>query len=443
MRQQSAVKKWRRLQALALLLPGLMLLTPGGTCNAQTQGSPQVTPDIVILAEQVVAEQWPAMLETVHPPKELKYIEPGQCIRFGVFAVGAGRELLQKSTYAFELSLAVSHQSFPPEPPQMVKLTTIFIAEFMEQTLGKGRGFKEMPPDQALAASGPKTRWCVPADAPDETATVQGTVIFPDGKTLVLKRRKLEIKTFESARKKIPFKQAVAAGDWLQHFHAAPDPAMLLPALRLLAQDGEARNALNLMEFFVAAFKAYPVAAEDLRRKLSAEDRWTHLIGIAVLGWAGYDTASLRAALPQEDKNTLAAVVLPDPYDMTPNEQIGARQDMLWAIFFATGRMEPVRAISNALAWSEDYAKLMEHGMPAGASGDKPGAEWPPYAARAAAYAAAGWSIGSIDSSDALLNDYIEALKAAPETPAAVKKELKNLNGNPAFQKDRAPGPHN
>ena len=443
MRQRSSLRKWWRLPAWALLLPGLMLLIPGGAGNAQTAGPPQILPDIVILPEQVVAEQWPAMLETVHPPKELKYIEPGQCIRFGVFALGAGRELLQKSTYAFELSLGGSHQSFPPEPPQRVKLTTIFMPEFMEQTLGKGRIFKEIPPDQALAASGPKTRWCVPVDARDETATVQGTVILPDGKTLSLKRRKLEIKTFESARKKAPFKQAVAAGDWLQHFHDAPDPAMLLPALRLIAQDGDARNAMNLMEFFVAAFKAYPVAAEDLQRKLPAEDHWTRLIGIAVLGWAGYETTSLRAGLPQEDKNALEAVALPDPFDMTPNERIGARQDMLWAVFFATGRIEPVRAISGALAWAEDYGKLMEHGRQARASGEKPSAEWPPYAARAAAYGAAGWSMSSIASSDALLSDYIESLKAAPETPAAVKKELENLNTNPAFRKDRAPGPPN
>ena len=41
------------------------------------------------------------LLETVYPPKELKYIVPGQCVRFGVFALGNGRrELLQRSKYA-------------------------------------------------------------------------------------------------------------------------------------------------------------------------------------------------------------------------------------------------------------------------------------------------------------------------------------------------------
>jgi hypothetical protein len=441
MRQRSSLHKLFCLRVWALLLPGLMLLAPGKTCLAQTAGPPQLLPDIVILPEQLVAEQWPVMLDTVHPPKELKYIVPGQCVRFAAFASGnGGRELLEKSRYAFELSLAGNAQSFPAEPAQMVKLTTIFMPEFLANTLGRNRIFHEIPPDKALAASGPKARWCVPLDAQDGTASVQGTFFLSDGQTVALKRRKLEIKTFEGARKKTPWKNVEQMAQWIQHFHEAPEPALLLPALRLAAQNAEARNGTNMTEFFVAAFKAYPAAAEELKRRLPAEDRWTRMIGTAMLNWAGYDVASLRDGLPQEDKNALAVATLPDPFDMTPNEQIGARQDMLWAIFFATGRMEPVRAISTALAWSEDYAKLMERGRQMRASGEKPGSgEWPAYAARAAAYGAAGWSMGSLASSDALLSDYIEALKAGPETPAAVKKELENLYKNPAFRMDQPP----
>lgn len=441
MRQRSSLHKWLRLQAWAVLLPWLVLLTPGRNCNAQTAVSPEILPDIVIFPEQVVAEQWPAMLETVHPPKELKQVEPGQCIRFGVFASGNSRELLQTSKYAIELSLAGSALRFPAEPAQMVKRTTIFMPGVLGADTANGRISKQIPSDQALAASGPKTRWCVPVDARDEIATVQGSILLPNGKTMALKRRELEIKTFESARKKSPFNNTNQVGDWLQHFHDAPDPALLLPALRLIAQDGYARNATNLMEFFVAAFKAYPVAAEELQRKLPAEDRWTKLIGTAVLGWAGYDTASLRAGLPQDDKNALAAVTLPDPFDMTPNGRINARQDMLWSIFFATGRMQPVRAISTALAWGEDYNKLMERGRQMHDSGEKPSDEWPPYVARAAAYGAAGWSMSSLASSDALLSDYIDALKVAPDTPPSVKQELENLYKNPAFRMDRASEP--
>jgi hypothetical protein len=442
MRQRSSPHKRLHLQLWALLLPGVMLLTLGKTCVGQAYGPAQVLPDIVVLPEPVVSEQWPAMLGKVHPPKDLKYIVPGQCVRFGVFASGNGRqELLQTSKYSFELSLAGKGQTFPAEPAQMVKLTTIFMQEFLANTLIRNRPFDEIPPEEALAASGPNARWCAPPDAQDGTAAVRGTVFLSDRHKVVLKRRKFEIRTFESARKKTPWKNVEQMSPWIQHFHEAPEPALLFPALRLVAEDQDARNAMNLMEFFVSAFKAYPEAAEELKRRLREEGRWTRVIGTAVLNWAGYDVASLREGLPQEDKNALSAVTLPDPFDVTPNERIGVRQDMLWAIFFATGRIEPVRAISMALAWREDYAKLMERGRQMRASGEKPLAEWAPYAARAAAYGAAGWSMSSLALSDALLSDYIDALKTGLDTPVPVRQELENLYKNPAFRMDRAPEP--
>jgi len=91
MRQRSSPHKRLHLQLWALLLPGVMLLTLGKTCVGQAYGPAQVLPDIVVLPEPVVSEQWPAMLGKVHPPKDLKYIVSGQCVRFGVFASGNGR----------------------------------------------------------------------------------------------------------------------------------------------------------------------------------------------------------------------------------------------------------------------------------------------------------------------------------------------------------------
>jgi hypothetical protein len=55
------------------------------------------------------------------------------------------------------------------------------------------------------------------------------------------------------------------------------------------------------------------------------------------------------------------------------------------------------------------------------------------------AYGAAGWSMSSLASRDGLLWDYVEALKASPDTPPAVKKELANLFANPAFRNPAAP----
>jgi hypothetical protein len=88
----------------------------------------------------------------------------------------------------------------------------------------------------------------------------------------------------------------------------------------------------------------------------------------------------------------------------------------------------------SELEWSEDYNKLMERARQAHASGGTPGTEMPEYAFRGVAYGAAGWSMSSLAVRDALLHDYTEALKASPDTPPAVKKELTGLFTNPAFK---------
>ena len=45
----------------------------------------------------------------------------------------------------------------------------------------------------------------------------------------------------------------------------------------------------------------------------------------------------------------------------------------------------------------------------------------------------------ALASGDPLLWDYVEALKASPGTPSAVKKELASLFTNPAFRYQGAP----
>jgi len=44
------------------------------------------------------------------------------------------------------------------------------------------------------------------------------------------------------------------------------------------------------------------------------------------------------------------------------------------------------------------------------------------------------WSMSALTFRDPLLWDYVDALKASPGTPSAVKKELANLFTNPAFR---------
>jgi hypothetical protein len=435
---------WVWAAVVALAFPSL---AQDKTLSMLSTGPAQILPQILILPEQVVDEQWPVMLATVHPPKELTAVEPEQCIRFGVGASGDGRDLLLKQAkFAFEFSFGGNTKTFPPQFAQSIKLTTPFMFEFLEQTLLKNRIPKEVPKDGALAASARAARWCAPADVRDGTATVQGKATLPDGKTVELKRRKIEIRSFETARKKTPWRGRDDIDNWVTHYHEAPEPAQLLPALRMVANEKQSQaigsseavcgraSFCSTAAFFGAALKAHPAAAEELRQRLSTEDRSTRLIGTIALAQAGYATGALRDSFDATDKALLDSVHLPDAFDMTPNIEIGARQDMLWGTFFATGRIEPVRAIASELAWREDYNKLMERVSQARTSGEKPTTDMPEYAFRAVGYGAAGWSMSSLAARDALLHDYTEALKASSDTSPTVKEELTGLFTNPAFK---------
>jgi hypothetical protein len=411
----------------------VLVMKLSSTAQSPKSQPPGIVPYVLVIADQVVEEQWPVTLETVNAPKELTQVEPGQCVRFGVAATGDGRDqILKGAKVKFEVKILDKAEAFPADLAPVVKQIKPEGNDFVTQVLASADIKNPITSLASLAAS--SGRWCTPADVHDGTASVKGSATLPDGKTVELKQRKFEIRTFESARKKASFKSIKDMGDWPVHYHDAPDPALLLPALRLVANDDKARNLTNLTAFFVAAFKASPVAADELMQRLPKEDRWTRLIGTAVLGWAGYQTTALRDSLDPQGKAMLDAVKLPDAYAVIPDRDVGNRQDMLWAMFFATGRIEPVRAISGALAWKEDYDKLMERGRQARASGEEPSADVPEYAFRGMAYGAAGWSMSSLASRDPLLLDYVETLKASPETPPAVKKELANLFANPAFK---------
>jgi len=72
-------------------------------------------------------------------------------------------------------------------------------------------------------------------------------------------------------------------------------------------------------------------------------------------------------------------------------------------------------------------------------NGERPTRDLPEHAFRGVAYGAAGRSMSALASRDPLLWDYVEALKASPGTPSAMKKELANRLTNPAFRYQRAP----
>src|SRR5258708_34816032 len=126
----------RGLKLTASIVCGLSVLCALDLRAVGQKNSALVQPEILVLPEQVVEEQWPVMLDTVTAPKELKQVEPGQCIRFGVAARGERRgELLKNATFSFDFALGGNGQRFSASPPAAVKLTTPSVNEFIIDTL--------------------------------------------------------------------------------------------------------------------------------------------------------------------------------------------------------------------------------------------------------------------------------------------------------------------
>jgi hypothetical protein len=318
----------------------------------------QIHPELLVVASQVVEEQWTATLGLVNAPSDLKQVEPGQCIRFGILASGDDRDrLLTSAKLGFEFTFAAHSQSFPEEPPEAVKQAKPE-GDFVTQALGVA-GIKN-PVSSLASIAASRAKWCVPLDAADGTATIRATAVTPDGKSFTLKPRTFEVKTFEAACKNAPFKDMNTFGGWLQQYHSAPDPAELLPGLRIVADDEKARFMPNIMAFFVEAIKASSVAADDLLRALPTEGRSVRVYSIPLLSEAGYPTGRLLDALKEDERTAITSFHLPDPFNLKPDRMLPNRIDMLWTVFFATGRFKPVETIASMLAWRPDYEKVVQ-----------------------------------------------------------------------------------
>jgi len=394
--------------------------------NQKTEPA-KISTDIYAIPEQVVQYQWPTTLDLVNAPVDLKQLEPGQCVRFGVIATGDRRdELLRGSKFSFDIRVADKTQKFPPEPLLAMKRIKPEGGDFVTEALSAAGIQNPMSSLASLAAS--QAHWCAPFDVRDGTLTVEGMVTSANGKHVRFTTKTIEVKTLETARSKPPFKDINELGSWIQSYYRAPDPAQLLPALRIAAADEKLRTMQNFAAFLVAALKGSPAAAEDLSRHLASENRTVQAYAIPLLAQAGYPVESLLTSFSDAEKAQILSNRLPDPYDMTPNRSLPNRMDMIWSTFFATGRIEPVRAISSMLAWRDDYDSFMK----LRASGQRPTALTDSIM-RGVVYTAAGWSLNAISRNNGLVNDYIEFLEASPVTLPTVKKELASIHTNPAF----------
>lgn len=395
---------------------------------------PRIEPQIFLLAESVVETQWTHTLHLVNAPHNIALLNPGQCVRVGIYSTGDNRDdYLEKTKLLFRVEFAGHSNVYPLASLSAFKQIKPEGGDFVTAALRAG-GVKlpdTMKTMASLGASG--DHWCVPIDAGDGTATVQAEADSPSGHQ-ALNPSTIQIESFETGSRK-SFKDPQELGTFLQTYYKQPNPARMLPALQFVLADQTQHPREGQLEimgaFLSAAAKADPIAAQDFQTRIALQPPRIRALGLLVLGSASYDISSVLNTLSAEDRQKFLTITpLQDPYDLAPTRGLFQHLDMLWAVFGATGQFKPVEAVTSALSWRadyEDFDKLRK-------TPNHP-STLTPSIARGVTYTAAGWSLWSFQRNDPLVADYIDYMLASPDTPATIKSELSGLSTNPAFKK--------
>jgi hypothetical protein len=387
----------------------------------------------VLLIDSVVQQQWAHTLKLVNAPESITLLNPGQCIRVGLMATGDDRDsYLEKTKLSFRVQFSGQNQEHPLAPLAQIKQIKPEGGDFVTQALAAADIKNPVPTMASLGASA--DNWCVPTDAQDGSAVIEGEIETPSGHQKQ-KSAKIQIESFETGSKR-SFKDTEAVSNFLMHYHWQPNPARLFPALQAIAADKRMRdnqgNLASTAATFGAALKANPAAAKDFMARVSTETGFTRAYGLLILLQAGDDIGSILKTMSEEDRQKFTKhPVFPDPYDFNQLEDIGVRQDMLWGMFITTGDFAPLQQIASALKWRTDWDDFDK-----ARKSTNPPKQWTPAIGRAVGYGAAGWSVGSFQRTDPLAADYIEFMIASPDTPPSVKSELTGLSTNPAFKRE-------
>lgn len=431
-RREIFFKRPRRILPLACIamVVGLCSL-PTGALGQQspTAHSPvRYEPALFILGDQIVEQQWKSAPNLINMPAYWRQVEPGQCVRFGVELSKADLDKFHDAKLEVDFSAGGHDQKFPPEPTDTIKQLKADNGDIMRSILSKAGMNGSQPALLSVAVS--HSKWCAPADVADGTATIQAQIVAADGKATALKPASLTIKTFATSAAAPVFADTKTLGSWVQRYYAAPDPGQLLPAMRLAASDPMLQRRADFLQFLVSAYKASPLAANDAIRRLPQESHATRVYAFPVFGLTGIvSPGPIPDDFTPAEKSRAIRTYLPDAQNMTPDPTIGARMDMLWNIFFATGDIAPVKKISGLLAWRADHDTLVEM---------KKSRQMPkqptPEIMRGVGYMTAGWSLSALSRSNGLVADYLDAIKAAPETDPEVKTQLAGLYFNKDFQ---------
>jgi len=391
----------------------------------------KIEKQLILVGEPVVQAQWTHTLKLVNAPQNVGLLNPGQCIRVGIYATGDNRdEYLDKTKLSFTVKFAGQEQAHPLASLSQTKQIKPEGGDFVTTVLAAGGVKNPLPTWASMGVSA--ANWCVPADAQDGTATVEAEIESPGGHQNQ-EASKIQIESFETGSKR-SFKDEEEMERFFMTYYRHPNPARLFPALQFFSADTKARENRGTPESTAAsigsALKDNPAAEKDFMTRVSAQTGFTRAFGLMTLIFAGYDIDPALKTMSEEDRKKFARhPVLPNPDEMSADGENATRLDMLWGIFMTTGEVEPIQKIASTLAWRSDWdafdklRKTPNHPT-----------DWTPSIARAVTYAAAGWALGSFQRSDPLAADYIEFMRASPDTPQAVKSELAELPTNPAFK---------
>ena len=419
---------------LALTSAATSLQAQDATYPPPKPAPPKIEPHMVLLVESVVETQWTNTLSLVNAPQSVTLLNPGQCIRVGIYSTGDNSdEYLKKTELSFRVQFAGHTDIHALTSPSEFKQIKPEGGDFVMGALGAA-GLKLPERMKSMASLGiSPDHWCVPNDAGDGTATVEAEVESPSGHQ-ALSSSTIQIESFETGSKK-SFKDAKEIDVFLQTYYRQPNPARLLPALQFIVADQTQHpregQAEIMSAFLSAAANAAPNAAQDFRTRIAAQPPLTRALGLLILRSAGYDISSVLNALSAEDQQKfLSLTSLQDPYDLTPTRDLFQHLDMMWAVFEATGEFKPVKTIASTLSWRSDYDEFDKLRK----TPNHP-STLTPSIVRGVTYTAAGWSLWSFQRNDPLVADYIDYLLASSDTPEAVKSEIRGLSTNPAFKR--------
>ncbi|MGA3035662.1 MAG: hypothetical protein ABSD70_20445 [Terracidiphilus sp.] len=425
----------RRVAGSAFVLVAMGISALSQTTDGPTRKpvATKIEKQILIFPDSVVTEQWPHTLKLVNPPQNLKLLNPGECIRVGIFAVGDDRDsLLEKTQLSFRVEFAGQVQERARAPFAGIKQLKPEGGDFVLQALAVAN--VEAPPLSMASMGASAGGWCVPDDAQEGTATIEAEIDSPSGHEKFAKLT-IAIESFETGSKHA-FKDEEEMERFTMGYHYQPNPARLYPELLIFCSDKKLNsNPDELMDqaaLLSAALKGDPAAAKDFSARVAVRGGCPRSVGLLGLLMGGYDIAPALQSMNEDDRQMYQQrPELPDPYSFDSPAEIPAKFDMLWAIFCTTGQLAPIQKIASGLAWRSDWeefdrARKLHTKFK----------EWTPSIGRAMAYSTAGWSIESFQQTDPLAADYIEFMIASPDTPDAVKTELKGLSTNPAFKRE-------